>query len=320
MTHLPSPETFGEFAVQIGIPGPSVSFDQPPIRPAAEFTYSHPGQSLFRRSLIRAVEILTGQPRLKRLYLDWVICDKRPGEAVFDAALRKLDIRPRLRSGAENLQRVPQTGGLLLVANHPFGVVDGLVLGHLGLRLRGNVQIMTNSLLCRLPELDPHLLPVDFSGTPEARRLTGETRRRAATLLAAGQAVALFPAGGVATANRPLKGRAVDAPWHPFVGRLATLPGVTTLPVHFSGQNSRLFQLASHLSYPLRVALVFFETRRRMRQPVEIAIGAPIRAEDLRHLDRDAVSTALRRRVMALASPALPDPEEVFAWPAHIRW
>lgn len=320
MTHLPSPQTFGEFAVQIGVPGPSVSFDQPPIRPAATFTYSHPGQSRFRRSLIRAVEMLTGQPKLKRLYLDWVICDKRPGEAVFDAALRKLKIRPRIRSGAENLARVPPTGGLLLVANHPFGVVDGLAIGHLGMRLRGNVRIMTNSLLCRLPELDPHLLPVDFSGTPEARRLTGETRRRATMLLAQGQTVALFPAGGVATANRPLKGRAVDSAWHPFVGRLATIPGVTTVPVHFAGQNSRLFQIASHLSYPLRVALVFFETRRRMKRPLDMAIGTPIRAEELQHLDRDAIPTELRRRTMALAMPALSDPEEEFLWPAHIRW
>jgi putative hemolysin len=215
---------------------------------------------------------------------------------------------------------VPEAGGLLLVANHPFGVVDGLTIGHLGMQLRNNVRIMTNSQLCRVPEVDPHLLPVDFSGTPEARRLTGETRRRAAALLAQGQVVAIFPAGGVATANRPVRGRAVDAPWHPFVGRLATIPGVTTLPVNFSGQNSRLFQIASHLSYPLRIALVFHETRRRMAQPVEMTIGAPITSDELRRLDRDAVTTELRRRVMALASPALSDPDEHYVWPSHIRW
>ena len=320
MTHQPSPETFGDFSVALGLPGPVASFDQPPISPAVTFTYSHAGQSLFRRGLIRAVEMLTGQPRLKRLYLDWVICDKRPGEPVFDAALRKLGIRLRIRQGAEHLATLPPTGGLLLVANHPFGVVDGLAIGQLGMRLRGNVQIMTNSLLCRVPEVDPHLLPVDFSGTPEARRITGETRRRAAELLAQGQTVAIFPAGGVATANKPLRGRAVDSVWHPFIGRLATLPGVTTLPLNFSGQNSRLFQIASHLSYPLRVALVFFETCRRINRPIDIAVGAPIRAEELRHLDRDAVSVELRRRAMALAAPKLADPDEVYVWPSHIRW
>lgn len=320
MTHQPSPETFGDLSINLGLPGSVVSFDEPPISPDVRFTYSHSGQSRLRRGIIRTVEVLTGQPKLKRLYLDWVICDKRPGEPVFDAALRKLGIRPRITSGAENLAKVPETGGLLLVANHPFGVVDGLTIGQLAMRLRGNVGIMTNSLLCRVPEVDPHLLPVDFSGSPEARRITGETRRRAVELLARGQTVAIFPAGGVATANRPLKGRAVDSAWHPFVGRLATLPGVTTVPLHFPGQNSRLFQIASHLSYPLRIALVFHETCRRINQPIDIAVGAPIRAEELRLPDRDAVTVELRRRAMALASPRLADPDEVYVWPSHIRW
>lgn len=104
------------------------------------------------------------------------------------------------------------------------------------------------------------------------------------------------------------------------MGRLAAQPGVTTLPLHFPGQNSRLFQIASHSSYALRVALIFFETRRRMGQALDIRIGSPITAQDLALLDRSAIAATLRRRSMALAGPALPDPEEVFHWPAHIRW
>ena len=296
------------------------TFDTLPAAPQADFTYAHPGQSRFRRNLIRAVEVLTGQPKLRRLYLNWAWSDRLPGVPVFAAALRQLDIRPRISAGAEHLSQVPAAGGLLLVANHPFGVVDGLTLGHLGMQLRGNVRILTNSLLCRVPEIDPYLLPVDFSGTPEARRLTAETRRKAASLLAAGNVVAIFPAGGVATANKPLAGRAVDSPWHPFVGRLATIPGVTTLPVHFSGQNSRLFQIASHTSYPLRVALIFHETRRRIGRPIELRVGAPVPADEIARLDRDQITAELRRRCMALAAPALPDPDEVYNWPSRIKW
>lgn len=296
------------------------NFDTLPAAPPVDFTYAHPGQSRFRRSLIRAVEALTGQPKLRRLYLDWAWGESLPGVPAFSAALRQLRIAPHIAAGAEHLHSVPATGGLLLVANHPFGVVDGLTIGHLGMQLRGNVRILTNSLLCRVPEVDPYLLPVDFSGTPEARRLTAETRRRAAGLLAAGKVVAVFPAGGVATANRPLTGRAVDAPWHPFVGRLATIPGVTTLPVHFAGQNSRLFQIASHASYPLRVALIFHETRRRMGRGVELRIGAPIAASELSHLDRDQIATDLRRRCMSLAAPALRNVDETYVWPRHVKW
>jgi len=289
------------------------------LPPAPSFTYSHPGQSRFRRSLIRVVEKVSGQPRLHRLCRDWQAGGKRQGESVFHAALRLLQVEPEIRGG-ENLARVPLSGGLLIVANHPFGILDGLTIGRLAMHLRGNAQILTNSLLCQVPEVAPHLLPVDFSPTAEARRLTSATRRRAVDLLAAGQTVAIFPAGGVATANAPVKGRACDADWHPFVGRLATLPGVTTLPVHFSGQNSRLFQIASHVSYPLRVALIFHETRRRIGRPLRLTIGEPVAAPVLATLDRDQIARDLRRRTMALAGPGRGDPHEVFVWPAHVKW
>lgn len=288
-------------------------------RREVDFTYSHDGQSRFRRKLIRAVEAISGQRKMRGLFMDWADGGKQPDENVFDAAVRLLNLSPRI-SGQNHLDRLPATGGLLLVANHPFGIVDGLMMGHLGMALRGNVAIMTNSLLCKVPEVDPYLLPVDFSGSRTAQRLTGETRRRATDLLAAGKVVALFPAGGVATANSPLGARAVDSAWHPFVGRLATLPGITTLPVHFAGQNSRLFQAASHFSYPLRVGLIFHETRRRMGRPVDLSIGQPIGADTLKAMDKGVVADFLRRKTVALAGPRAPDPDEVFIWPGRVKW
>jgi putative hemolysin len=131
----------------------------------------------------------------------------------------------------------------------------------------------------------------------------------------------MFPAGGVATANAPVRGRAVDAEWHPFLGRLATMPGVTVLPVHFAGQNSRLFQIASHLSYPLRVALIFHETRRRMKQTLRLTIGAPVASEELARLPRGEVAGLLRRRTMLLTTDRKAPPvDEVFHWPSHVKW
>jgi putative hemolysin len=289
---------------------------------AVRFTYSHAGQSRFRQRLIRSVERLSGRDALQALYLDWARHGRRDGETVFDAALRLLEVQLDLR-GADP-SRVPQGGGLLIVANHPFGILDGLAMGQLAMRLRGNAQILTNSLLCQVPEIAPHLLPVDFSGTPEARRLTSTTRRRAAELLADGKVVVMFPAGGIATANAPVTGHACDAEWHPFVGRLATLPGVTTLPMHFAGQNSRLFQIASHLSYPMRVALIFHETRRRMGRSLPVVVGEPIQASELAVLPRGEVANVLRRRTMLLSTSRRTkkgwSPDEVYHWPSHVKW
>ncbi|MCX7288400.1 MAG: lysophospholipid acyltransferase family protein [Rhodobacterales bacterium] len=287
--------------------------------PLARFTYSHPGQSRFRRGLIRTVERLSGREKLQGLYLDWARHGRPEGESVFDAALRLLQVRPEIAC-AEHLARIPADGGVLIVANHPFGILDGLAIGQLGMKLRGNVRILTNSLLCQVHEIAPHLLPVDFSGTPEARRQTGVTRRRAVELLSQGKVVAMFPAGGVATANAPVRGRACDAEWHPFLSRLAVLPGVTTLPVHFNGQNSRLFQLASHMSYPLRVALIFHETRRRMGHDLGLTLGRPVTADELADLPRDRIPAVLRRLTMDLAARPYEDPDEVFEWPAHVKW
>jgi putative hemolysin len=264
------------------------------------------------------VERLSGRDSLQKLYLDWARNGRRPDETVFDAALRLLDVELAL-SGFDPA-RVPTEGGLLIVANHPFGILDGLAMGQLAMRLRGNAQILTNSLLCQVPEIAPHLLPVDFSGTPEARRLTSATRRRAVDLLAEGKVVVMFPAGGIATANSPVVGRAFDADWHPFTGRLATIPGVTTLPVHFRGQNSRLFQIASHLSYPLRVSLIFHETRRRMGRALPVALGAPITAAELEALPRGEVAGELRRRTMRLTARSAREADEVFRWPSHVKW
>jgi len=283
------------------------------------FTYSHAGQSRFRRSLIRTVERLSGRPKLHRMYVDWQIRGQRSDETVFAAALRLLNVKLQI-AGEQHLAQLPATGGLLIVANHPFGILDGLTIGQLGMRLRGNAQILTNSQLCQVPEIAPHLLPVDFSGTPEARRLTSATRRRAAELLADGKVVAIFPAGGVATSNSPVKGPACDAEWHPFVGRLATIPGVTTLPVLFSGQNSRLFQIASHLSYPLRVAMIFHETRRRIGRTLRLTVGAPISVADLETVARNDIARYLRRKTMSLATKKNFDPDEVFLWPEHVKW
>ena len=174
-----------------------------------------------------------------------------------------------------SLDSVPRQGGLLLVANHPFGIADGLALGWLETQLRESVCILTHSLLCRVPEFRPFLLPVDFGETSEARRNSATTRRMATDLLKSGGAVVIFPGGSVATSNQPFRRPAAELPWHPFVTRLALTENTTVLPVYVHGQNSSLFQLASHVSYPLRVALLFRETRGRMGGDIRVTLGAP---------------------------------------------
>lgn len=277
------------------------------------FSYAHDGQSPFRRWLITSIERASGSRHLKRLYDDWVAAGAEGNP--FDVAMNLLQFRPDLHGTP--LPALPREGGLLLVANHPFGIADGLALGWLATQLRDQVQILTHSLLCAVPEFRPYLLPVDFGETPQARRTSAATRRTAADLLRSGGAVVIFPGGSVATSNRPFSRSAAELPWHPFVARLALTPETSVIPIHVHGQNSLGFQLASHVSYPLRIAMLFHETRRRIGSDIRMTIGAPMGPSELEVLPRPDIATALRSRCLTLGDA---DPEDTFHWPRHIRW
>jgi putative hemolysin len=279
------------------------------------FTYSHDGQSRFRRRLIRLIEAASGRNRLERLYRAWRERPQVVRQSIFTAAVRELDLWPEFTEGS--YERVPREGGVLVVANHPFGIVDGLMIGHLIATVRPDVKLMVHSLLCQPPEARDALLPVDFGHGPEARRTSAETRRLAVEWLDQGHVLVIFPAGGVATAKTPFAKRAADAAWHPFVSRLAVRPGVRVLPVFIHGQNSRLFQMVSHWSYPLRVALIFRETTRRMGRAVKLAVGAPI---DLTAEDKTGIVARLRTATFALAGGRGPAANDEFVFPKRIRW
>ncbi len=275
------------------------------------FTYSRPEQPWLRRTLIRVAERMAGRARLERVYRRWV-ATRDPGETIFAAGLRVLDVAADV--GASDLARLPHKGGLLVLANHPFGIVDGLLLGDLVHRLRGDVKIITHSLLCQPPEARDLLLPVDFGPGPEARRVSIDTRARAQAWLAAGHSIVIFPGGSVATSARPWSGPAVDVDWHPFITRLASQAGVVTVPVFVHGQNSRLFQIASHFSYPLRVALIFRETRALVGRRVRLSVGDPVQVPPG---DRASATAALKAACYRLGGL---DGAATFVWPRWIRW
>lgn len=291
---------------------------------AVRLTYIQPEYSSFRRAVIHVAEWLGRKRVLERLYDQW-LCDPATLIDPFSCALSKLRVTPMV--APDDLARIPATGGALIVANHPFGILDGVVMGALLRRVRPDVKIMTHSLLSQPAPMHPYMLPVDFSGTPAAKRLTSATRRAAVEWLACGHVVVIFPAGGVSTAPRPWSRRAMDGAWHPFVVRLAQVAGVQVIPVHVAGQNSRLFHLASFLSYPLRVALIFHETRRRIGTSVALRVGTPA---DLAQAPlpqgvapgteaaRQAQAGYLRRLCYELGGVAWPD--QTFRWPRYIRF
>jgi putative hemolysin len=256
------------------------------------FSYASPDDPALRRVTIRTIERLTGQPRLKRIYLDTQRCP-RAGESLFEAAIRNL--RLEVDYDPTRLQAIPTAGPVVVVANHPFGVLDGLVIGYLIAKVRPDFKILTHSALYRAPELRPHLLPVDFGATRSATETTLRSRAAALAWLREGGVLVVFPAGAVSTVGAPFAKRAVDAEWRPFTARAIIETRASVLPVFFAGQNSRLFQIASHLSQTLREALLFHEMCNKLGGRVRVRIGEPLDYLDLAHLtDRRGLMLHLR--------------------------
>lgn len=264
------------------------------------FSYSTADQPLVQRAVIQAIEKMGGQRKLKRLY-DRHQQDRLEGESFFDAAIRllKLDVR----FDADRLAATPAEGPVVFIANHPYGVLDGITLTWLAMKVRPDTKVLANSVLCQAPEARPNLLAVDFAASKEARTTNVRSRIEAQNWLREGHAIGIFPGGGVSTSEKPLKGPAIDLPWAPFTAKMIRAARATVVPVYFTGQNSRMFQLASHLSLTLRLSLVFRETARRMGSELEVRVGKPIPFSEIEHIeDRSALVEFLRERTFALAA------------------
>ena len=263
------------------------------------FSYSTADQPVLQRAVIQVIEKFGGQRKLKKLYFQHQKSVSE-GENFFAAAIRLL--RMNVEYDAAALAQTPATGPVLFISNHPYGVLDGITLTWLATKVRPDTKVLANDVLCQAPEALKNLLPVAFAPTREARETNVNSRIQAQAWLRDGHAVGIFPGGGVSTSEKPLKGPAVDLPWAPFTAKLLRMSKATVVPVFFVGQNSRLFQLASHLSLTLRLSLVFRETARRIGTKLKVRIGAPIPFADIAHIeDRDELVMELRKRTFDLA-------------------
>ncbi|MEQ8393883.1 lysophospholipid acyltransferase family protein [Thalassobaculum sp.] len=257
-----------------------------------DFSYATHEHPLLKRFVIQVVERLTGQPKLKRLYLEHRLAPI-PDEDFWSAAVRKLQLN--LVYDRTRWDAVPKDGPLVIVANHPFGVLDGIIISYMTSRIRPRFKVLTNSVLFRAPEVQPFLLPIDFAETREALATNIESRRQALRELSEGGAVVVFPGGTVSTATPPF-GRAFDPDWKPFTSKLIAQGKATVVPVYFEGQNSRLFQIASNISQTARESLLFKEIARRIGTDVPIRIGQAMPYATLeRFTDRRELIEYLRR-------------------------
>jgi putative hemolysin len=270
---------------------------------AREISYAHSAQTRGGRAVIRVVENATGRLRLIRQargYEDEVAA----GGDFWQVMVERYGLSLRIDAGS--LTNIPREGPLILVANHPYGILDGLMMGHILSVARGDFRILAHRVFRKAQDLERIILPIAFEDTPEARALNIETRKAALRFLAEGGAIGVFPGGTVSTAARPF-GRPMDPGWRSFTARMIAKSGATVVPVYFDGANSRLFQIASHLHATLRMALLIKEFRRRVGAPVGVVIGTPVDPAEIaaRRGDAKAMMDFLRRETYALSPTPL---------------
>jgi putative hemolysin len=254
--------------------------DDPEYRPydKRKLSYAHTFDSRPKQWFIRALEWLTGKITLLRRIRKFEHREKVEGQAFWPRALEIMGIE--LKTPAEQIARIPATGPLVVVSNHPHGLVDGMVLAEIIGRVRTDYKILTRSLISNIQEVSQFMIPVPFPHEEDALQKGLEMRREAMEVLAKGGAIVLFPAGAVAN-SEGWWGRAVEKEWNPFTAKMILKSGATILPVYFPGQNSRAYQIACHVSPTIRQGLLVHEIAYALDKPQAPVIGQPIAAEEV---------------------------------------
>ncbi|MEM1382618.1 MAG: lysophospholipid acyltransferase family protein [Pseudomonadota bacterium] len=270
-----------------------------------EISYSASARSIAGRAVIRSIENLTGRPRLLRMALGYEH-EVEAGRDFWQVMRERYQITLELITG--ELENIPRDGPLVMVANHPYGILDGLVMGWMLSKMRGDFRIIAHSVFRKAKDLEKVILPIDFSETRDAVRLNIETRKEALDYLAGDGAIAIFPGGTVSTAAKPF-GRPLDPVWKTFTAKMIAKSNAQVVPVFFDGQNSRLFQVASHLNTTLRMALLINEFDSRVGGPIRLSIGETLPQEEIQSRARDpkALMDYLRRETYRLSPKPVKD-------------
>ncbi len=207
------------------------------------------------------------------------------GGSFVDTVLDAMGVRVRV--AAEELERIPKTGPVVVVANHPFGGLEGLVLAKMLLAVRPDARIMANFLLSRIRELRDLFVFVDPFGGATATGGNVRPLKECLRVLRDGGLLGVFPAGAVAH-PRLENGRltVTDPAWSTTVARLVRKTEATVVPVHFSGRNSMVFQVLGLVHPLLRTAMLPREFANKTGQTVVARLGTPIRYERLARVSR----------------------------------
>jgi putative hemolysin len=218
---------------------------------------------------------------------------------VFDGILREMDVEYSVRES--DLKHVPLEGPAVVFANHPFGMLDGILMASLLLRLRPDVKMLANQLLGCMEELAPYCVMVDNMMGEGHETANRRGIREALEWVRQGHMLIVFPAGEVASWSRHHR-RVLDPQWNRNMARIARMTGAKSIPAFISGTNSLGFHLAGVINPRLRTLFLPHELINKRGRRMEIRLGAPVEGETLKAIKDDDKAIDLLRWNSSLLS------------------
>ena len=260
-------------------------------------TFTNPVQ----RNTIKTLELLTGKLRLLRKVRQFEKMGIPVGQPFWKQALDLLGID--LLTKQSEISKIPKKGSLVITANHPHGLVDGMVLAELIGKVRTDYKILTRSLLTGVKQIDQFMIPVPFDHEENALKKSLEMRKSAMDHLENGGVVVIFPSGKVAS-SETMFGDVVEGDWNPFTAKLIQKSGANVVPIFFPGSNSRIYQIANQISATLRQGLLIYEVVHAMNKPQKPLVGSLIKQDEISVWKSDprGFMRWLRERTLSLGS------------------
>lgn len=236
------------------------------------------GAGPVRVNIIRFIEWFTGKPKLLRIANKFEKSGRVYDTTFWEKILELLDID--MQYSETDVRHIPEKGPVVVVANHPYGFVDGLALTVMVSRVRPDLKILTRAFFATLPEIEDNMVPVAFPHDVDSTMRNIEVRKEVMEHLANDGVVILFPAGRCATSPTAFS-EAVEHDWNPFTAKMILKSKARVVPVYFPGQNGWLFQFVQTFSATLRQALMMHEITRLIGKTLHPVIGRPLEREEL---------------------------------------
>lgn len=264
---------------------PAVSETPPRVYDRGALTYSNTFDSPIKRNIIKTIEWFSGKIHIIRMIRKFEKRGKYHGQSFWRGALDVMGID--LITPQEQLDRIPKTGPVVIVANHPHGMVDGMVMADLIGRVRTDYRILTRAFLTDLDQdAGQFLIPVPFPHEEDAQAKMVEMRKQAMTHLKEDGVIAIFPSGVVASSNS-MFGPMIEDEWNLFTAKMIRMSGARVVPLFFPGANSRWYQIANQISPTLRQSLLIHEIVNACGRPQKPIVGHPFDEDEVKERLKD---------------------------------